>query len=332
MTFRSDLSRATLVATLALSGLVVACHSEAKSEPTAKQQPVKATPATTPATTSTTPAKATTPATSTTSTSKAAAPTTPTTPTNPTPSNPTPSTTTPKPAAPTTPATTTPAPSAATGTTPQSSTGTTGAKDTSATKATAATGAAATGATAAASTGPAKINNPAPDFTLTDTTGKQVSLNEYTKQGKVVVLEWFNPDCPVAKGYHTGNDAMGATANAYAGKNVAWLAINSGAPGMQGAGKDRNAKAITEYNIKYPVLLDETGKVGRMYGAKTTPHMFVIDKNGVLRYAGAIDDGSANQPGQTNYVKQALDQIIAGQPVSKAETQAFGCSVKYATE
>jgi peroxiredoxin len=335
MTFRCDLTRVTLVATLAFSGLLAACHSETKSEPkpvqpaktpTAATTPAKTTTPTTPSTTTTT-SKATTPTTPTTpSTTNPTTPTNPATPTNPT----TPSTTTPKPTTPTTPATTTPSTSTATGT---QSTGTTGQTGTTTPKPTSTTGAAAgTAAAATTSTGPAKINSPAPDFTLTDTSGKQVSLNEFTKQGKVVVLEWFNPDCPVSKSYHTNTDPMGTTANSYAGKNVAWIAINSGAPGMQGAGKDRNAKAVTEYNIKYPVLLDETGKVGRMYGAKTTPHMFVIDKNGVLRYMGAIDDGSANAMGQTNYVKQALDQLLANQPVSKSETQAFGCSVKYATE
>jgi hypothetical protein len=111
---------------------------------------------------------------------------------------------------------------------------------------------------------------------------------------------------------------------------VVWLAINSGSPGKQGAGLERNVKAKTEYAISYPVLLDEAGTVGRAYGAKTTPHMFVIAKDGSVAYAGAIDnDPAAGKLGDLNYVTAALDAISAGKPVENPRTKSYGCSVKY---
>lgn len=185
-------------------------------------------------------------------------------------------------------------------------------------------------APAAAPTTKAAIGQPAPDFTLADTTGAKHTLSEHTKKGEIVVLEWFNPDCPIARNYHLPSDDMMAIASAYKDKKVVWLAINSGAPGKQGAGLERNRKAVEEFKLGYPVLLDESGAVGHNYSAKTTPHMYVIDTHGVLRYAGAIDDGDPSQKGQVNYVRQALDEILAGKPVSVTESKAFGCSVKYA--
>jgi peroxiredoxin len=170
----------------------------------------------------------------------------------------------------------------------------------------------------------------APDFTLKDTEGKSHTLSEYTKAGKVVVLEWFNPDCPFVKKHHVNNKSMSATYQAAAKQGVVWLAINSGSPGKQGAGLERNVKAKTEYAISYPVLLDEAGTVGRAYGAKTTPHMFVIAKDGSVAYAGAIDnDPAAGKLGDLNYVTAALDAISAGKPVENPRTKSYGCSVKY---
>lgn len=188
---------------------------------------------------------------------------------------------------------------------------------------------AAPAATPAAPT-KAAVGSPAPTFTLTDVAGKQHDLASY--RGKVVVLEWFNPDCPFVVKHHHHNKTMKETYDALKGQNVVWLAINSGAEGKQGHGVERNQRAVSEYQIEYPVLLDESGEVGQKYGATNTPHMYVIDAQGVLRYAGAIDDNrSARTPGETNYVRQAVDAILAGQEVANKETRAYGCGVKYAS-
>ena len=170
----------------------------------------------------------------------------------------------------------------------------------------------------------------APDFTLTDTDGKKHTLSEYTKAGKIVVLEWFNPDCPFIKKHHTKATTMIDLAAEQQKKDVVWLAINSGAAGKQGAGLERNKQAKTEYKMNFPILMDESGSIGRMYGAKTTPHMFVIAKDGTLLYKGAIDsDKSPETVGSTLYVRTAVDQYAAGQKIEPSETQSYGCSVKY---
>jgi peroxiredoxin len=178
----------------------------------------------------------------------------------------------------------------------------------------------------------AKIGSPAPDFQLTDTEGKLIQLSSL--RGKVVVLEWFNPECPFVKKSHTKGSLVD-TAARQSKAGVTWLAINSGAPGKQGHGAEKNREAKVTFNIGHPVLIDESGAVGKAYGAKRTPHMFVINKEGVLVYAGAIDnspDGEGESPSDgklVNYVDSALDDLGAGRPVAKAETQAYGCSVKY---
>jgi peroxiredoxin len=177
----------------------------------------------------------------------------------------------------------------------------------------------------------AKVGEAAPDFTLKDTEGKEHKLSDLTKAGKIVVLEWFNPDCPVSAGYHAkDNDVMLGLAGELRAKDVVWLAINSGAEGKQGSGQERNAKAAKDFALDYPVLLDGNGAVGRLYGAKTTPHMFVIGKDGKLAYAGAIDDGKPGAPGKTNYVREAVSALLAGKEVAVKESRAFGCGVKYA--
>lgn len=176
----------------------------------------------------------------------------------------------------------------------------------------------------------AKIGAQAPEFTLVDAMGKQHSLSSYTAQGKIVVLEWFNAGCPFVVRHHEKYTTMKDLAAKY-GDKIQWLAINSGAPGKQGYGIDK--EAIEEWKISYPVLIDSDGKVGRMYGAKTTPHMYIIDTKGVLRYAGAIDNDRADKMSQDqkiNYVDRALGEIIAGKDVSTSETLSYGCSVKYA--
>ncbi len=175
----------------------------------------------------------------------------------------------------------------------------------------------------------AKVGAPAPAFTLTDTDGNAFNLADH--KGKVVVLEWFNPGCPYVVKHHEKLDTMKSTYEAFKDKGVVWVAINSGAPGKQGAGLDTNKDAKANWHIAYPVLLDESGAVGTMYGAKTTPHMYIINGAGTLMYAGAIDNNSsASKAGDINYVSQALTQVLAGETVATPETKPYGCSVKYA--
>ena len=174
----------------------------------------------------------------------------------------------------------------------------------------------------------AVIGQPAPAFKLTGVDGKEVSLSAY--KGKIVVLEWFNPECPYIVKHHKINMTFNDMAKKYAGKDVVMLAINSNADGKPGSGKDLNAKAAKDFKIEYPILLDPKGEVGKAYGAKTTPHCFVIAKDGTLAYAGAIDDDkSAETAGKTNYVVKAVDELLAGSSVSTATTKPYGCSVKY---
>ena len=171
----------------------------------------------------------------------------------------------------------------------------------------------------------------APDFTLTDTEGNEHSLAALLDDGKVVVLEWFNPDCPFIRKHHEAHKTMDETWAAVKDEGVVWLAVNSGAEGKQGAGLERNRKAVKEYAVPFPVLLDPEGEVGRAYGALTTPHMFVIAADGTVVYDGAIDDdNSAAKPGGTNHVAEALAAVLAGGKVAVAETKPYGCSVKYA--
>lgn len=172
------------------------------------------------------------------------------------------------------------------------------------------------------------VGSMAPQFTLTDTDGKEISLSQFA--GKVVVLQWFNPGCPFVVKHYNGASTFNDLNKKYSDKGVVFLAINSGAPGKQGAGKDTNVSAKKDWNIGYPVLLDESGKVGKMYGAQRTPEMFIINKDGTLAYHGAIDDdNSAKGIGKTNYVAKALDEILAGKPVSTPTTKPYGCTVKY---
>ena len=172
-------------------------------------------------------------------------------------------------------------------------------------------------------TGPveAKVGEKAPNFTLTDQQGNPVSLADFAD--KVVVLEWTNPDCPFVKRHYNAG-TMKKLASKYGHDGVVWLAINS----SHYASTKDNAEFVAERGLAYPVLDDRDGKVGRMYGAKTTPHMYVIDK-GVLAYVGAIDDDPRGSGASVNYVDQALAEIAAGKPVSQPQRQSYGCSVKY---
>jgi peroxiredoxin len=173
---------------------------------------------------------------------------------------------------------------------------------------------------------------PAPDFTLTDLDGKTVTLAD--AKGKVVVLEWFNPSCPFVQRAHTKGSLAGLAKKETA-KGVVWLAINSGAPGREGTGVEANREAQKAYGLPHTILLDESGKVGREYGATNTPNMFVIDAKGTLVYRGAIDN-SPDAVGQSpeggtlvNYVQQALEDVAAGRAVRTPSTKPYGCSVKY---
>jgi peroxiredoxin len=179
----------------------------------------------------------------------------------------------------------------------------------------------------------AVLGAPAPAFTAVDTQGKTVQLSDW--RGKTVVLEWVNPGCPyVRKHYSVQN--MQATQKAAVDKGVVWLTINSTStdasdylkPAQMAAWMREQKAAATA------TLMDADGKVGRAYGARTTPHMYVIDPKGVLVYAGAIDNKptprSSDIPGATNHVNQALAEVLAGKPVTVAATQPYGCSVKYA--
>jgi peroxiredoxin len=185
-------------------------------------------------------------------------------------------------------------------------------------------------APAAALAARAKVGQPAPDFTLPDLDGKQVELSAF--KGKTVVLEWFNAGCPFVQLSHKKGGLKDVPAQQL-GKGVVWLAINSSAPGKQGHGKEANEKGKAEFGMSYPILLDEKGEVGRTYGAQRTPHMVIVDPGGTLVYAGAIDStrGGEPEPGEqvTNHVEVALGELAAGKPISKPETESFGCSVKY---
>jgi peroxiredoxin len=175
------------------------------------------------------------------------------------------------------------------------------------------------------------IGKKAPDFTLTDITGKEHKLSTYTSEGKVVVLEWFNAECPfVVKHYKADPSTMNKLAKDFADRGVVWLAINSGHDGNSSADLDMNKRIHKDWNMKFPILRDLDGSVGRAYGAVTTPNMYIIDKEGVLRYAGAIDnDSRAGKPGDVNYVRNALNALLAGETIDVAYVRPYGCSVKY---
>ena len=180
-----------------------------------------------------------------------------------------------------------------------------------------------------------ETGKPAPDFQLTDTTGKQVKLSDY--KGKVVVLEWTNSACPVVqRHYNTGN--MQATQKAATADGVVWLQICSNAKGASGDLDDQKANAwLKKVNASSTAYLrDPSGRVGRLYNAKATPHLFVINKDGTLAYQGAIDDRPSASAAETtkanNFVKAALAALKDGKPVPRANTQAYGCAIKYAKE
>lgn len=177
-----------------------------------------------------------------------------------------------------------------------------------------------------------EIGAPAPDFTATDIDGKPFKLSDH--KGKIVVLEWTNNKCPfVIKHYDTQN--MQNTQKALKEQGVEWVSVNSSAPGRQGHVTPEEAKTILEEAGAHVTtqILDEDGTIGKLYDAKTTPHMFVIHTDGTLAYAGAIDDNSSPRhstvEGATNYVLAAVEDLKAGRPVATSLTTPYGCSVKY---
>jgi len=181
---------------------------------------------------------------------------------------------------------------------------------------------------------PAAIGQPAPDFTLQGSDGKSHSLSEY--QGKYVVLEWTNPNCPfVHKFYDSGT--MQDLQTKETAKGVVWLRINSSAEGHDGyqSASDMSSYVKDNHVAATASLLDPDGTVGHVYGARTTPHMFVINPKGVLIYAGGIDNTPSADPADIatakNYVTAALDEAMAGKPVTTPTARPYGCSVKYAS-
>jgi peroxiredoxin len=178
----------------------------------------------------------------------------------------------------------------------------------------------------------AAIDKKAPNFKLTDVDGKEHSLANY--KGRYVVLEWTNMDCPFVKAHYEGN--MQKLQKEYAKKGVTWLRICSSAPGTQGYFDAKTIKARIKdaKAMQTAYLIDEDGTVGRMYGAKTTPHMFVIDPEGVLIYAGGIDDTKTTNANMIqkskNYVSACLDAAMSGKPIGTKTSVPYGCGIKYA--
>lgn len=177
-----------------------------------------------------------------------------------------------------------------------------------------------------------EVGKPAPDFSAKDTMGADVKLSDFN--GKIVVLEWTNHECPyVRKQYDSGN--MQKLQQEAAADGVVWISVVSSAPGKEGNTTPAEANAIIEQQEAHPThkILDSDGTIGHMYGAKTTPHMFVIDKAGTLVYAGAIDDDSSFKPDSIatakNYVRAVLEDLKAGRSVAEPSTQPYGCGVKY---
>ncbi len=177
----------------------------------------------------------------------------------------------------------------------------------------------------------ATIGEAAPAFSLPAVDGSTVTLEQF--KGKVVVLEWFNKECPFVRKHYDSKNIQGLQQE-LAAKDVVWLTINSGAEGKQGYETVEEAKATLAKEAATPThyLMDSDGKVGKLYDAKTTPHMFVVDKEGKLVYAGAIDDKASayvsDIEGAKNYVRAAVEETLAGTPVTEASTKAYGCGVK----
>ncbi|HUJ44021.1 MAG TPA: thioredoxin family protein [Opitutaceae bacterium] len=179
----------------------------------------------------------------------------------------------------------------------------------------------------------AEVGQPAPDFTLTDIDGNTHSLAEY--KGKIVVLEWVNPECPFVQKHYNKTGNIPRLQKTYTGDGVIWLSINSAAPGKQGDYEPAQVKAWMQQVSAAPTdyFRDPSGMVGHLYGARNTPHIFIINRDGTLVYAGGIDSIASTDPEDiaqaTNYVSAAMADLMAGRPVAHANTRPYGCSVKY---
>ena len=177
-----------------------------------------------------------------------------------------------------------------------------------------------------------EIGKPAPDFTAKDTNGVEHTLSAL--KGKTVVLEWTNPECPYVKKHYESKN-MQTLQKDYTDKGVVWISINSSAPGKQGNQTNEEANAyIAKIGAAATArIADADGTIGTAYGAKTTPHIFIVDKDGNVAYEGAVDDNDSANPADTatakNHVRAALDALLAGKPVEMAQTKPYGCSVKY---
>jgi peroxiredoxin len=192
--------------------------------------------------------------------------------------------------------------------------------------------AAALACSGAAAMAAAVVGQPAPDVSGTDVAGRTIHLSDY--RGKVVVLEWTNADCPFVQKHYV-QDAMQQLQAEAIGRGVVWLTINSSAPGKPGSrSADAARKDLLDAGAAPTAYLtDSDGSIGRTYGARTTPHMFVIDRTGTLAYAGAIDDMATSDPADVakshNLVRAALGDLAAGRPVATPSKAPYGCSVKY---
>lgn len=169
------------------------------------------------------------------------------------------------------------------------------------------------------------VERKAPEFTLNSFDGRTISLSDY--RGKIVVLEWFNYECPFVLRHYGSRPTMIGLANKYKDKNVVWLAINS----TSHTTPEANIEFAKKRKLPYPILDDRTGTVGRTYGAKTTPHMYVIDAKGSIAYQGAIDNDERARKGPNviNYVDRALAELTGGKEVTTTDTMSYGCTVKY---
>jgi peroxiredoxin len=175
-----------------------------------------------------------------------------------------------------------------------------------------------------ATTATAEIGKPAPEFALQNLDGKTIKLSDY--KGKLVVLEWFNPKCPTCVWAYSETGPLRELPERLKKEGVVWLAVNSDAEG--GGAVDVNKEFIKANKVDLQVLLDPTGKVGKTYGAKTTPHCMVIDEKGILRYRGALDNAPNGRvkegESKTNYVQKAVEELKGGKAVTTSETKSYG--------
>lgn len=197
-------------------------------------------------------------------------------------------------------------------------------------------GAALLGATllAASQAGAVEVNQPAPNFTSKTADGATVTLDQL--RGKTVVLEWTNDGCPYVKKHYSSKNMQGLQKD-YTGQGIVWLQVISSPPGMQGYADGPRAISLNTDRGAVPTktLLDPEGKLGRLYGAQTTPHMYIVDAKGTLVYKGGIDSIASSRPEDlpkaVNYVREALDSMAAGKAIPNASTRPYGCTIHYSS-